>query len=267
MEGSRSDSADESASREAELRARVEEKYDFDDFSPEDMAQMTPEEWDAAFDPESWITGPELLERVERDLEHRIASRDVFAVVERQEAEGRQRLIAYSDEGYALVYEDGSIEGRGTVLRDVKSTVALASMPGYEVPEGPAESTLPDPEDVAGGSGDLANVLMQVIAGVQLLAGVVLLGWTTFFAPSGEEVGRIVGAVAGLLFLAFGVFLLFMVANARLSDRFRAEEYRSRLRGLQTGRGLDPDAVTDADDAREEDAEPDAEDRAGEIGS
>ena len=39
--------------------------------------------------------------------------------------------------------------------------------------------------------------------------------------------------VAGLGFIAFGVFLLVVVANARLSDRFRSEEYRERLRALR----------------------------------
>ncbi|NIQ56861.1 MAG: hypothetical protein GWN85_26365, partial [Gemmatimonadetes bacterium] len=44
------------------LREAVEAKYDFDDFRPADMAQMSLEEWEAAFDPDTWITGTELLD-------------------------------------------------------------------------------------------------------------------------------------------------------------------------------------------------------------
>lgn len=266
MERSRSDEADdgegEAPDPVAELRARVEEKYDFDDFSPRDMAEMSPEEWDAVFDPETWITGAELLDRVEDDLMSRIAYREVFAVVDRQrpgEFEGPDpdaepefavdpdpdtdagRVLAYSDEGYAIVYPDGSVEGRGTILRDVKASVALCSMPDYDVPEPPEGASLPSPEEVPEGSGDLANRLVQFVAGVQLAAGAVLVGWSLFFADksSGSNSGWQAAVIVGLLFLAFGVFLLFMVANARLSDRFRAEEYRNRLRNIEAG--LEPE--------------------------
>ena len=273
MERSRSSSADDgevdAPDPVEELRARVEEKYDFDDFRPRDMAEMSPEEWDAVFDPETWITGPELLDRVEDDLRTRIAYREVFAMVERQrpgEFEGPDaddgprsdaaggepdaeavdaehttddagRVLAYSDEGYAIVYPDGSVEGRGTILRDVKASVALCSMPDYEVPEPPADASLPNPEDVPEGSGDLANRLVQFIAGAQIVSALVLIVWGALFAPPSPEgqTNRVAAIIVGLLFLGFGVFLLFMVANARLSDRFRAEEYRERLRNIEAG--------------------------------
>ena len=245
MERSRSspdgDGGREPAGPVDDLRARVEEKYDFDDFDPRDMAEMSPEEWDAVFDPDTWITGTELLDRVEDDLNSRIAYREVFAVVERQRVEDvdAERLLAYSDEGYALVYEDGSVEGRGTVLRDVKASVALCSMPDYEVPDPPEDASLPSPEDVPVGSGDLANRLVQAIAAVQFVAGLVLFVGVGMFGYGGVDwgEGREIAVIVGVIFLAFGLFLLFMVANARLSDRFRAEEYRDRLRAVDDGPG------------------------------
>jgi hypothetical protein len=214
------------------LRRSVEEQYDFENFGPEEMARMSSEEWEAVFDPETWITGPELLDRAEADLEHRIARRDVFARVERV---AEDRLVAYSDEGYAVVGADGSVEGMGTVLRDVKPTVALASMESYEVPDPPDGDLLPQPMAVPEGSGELGNTMVQVIAAVQVLVGLGLIagGLLGQFAAAG-----VVTVVAGLAFLFIGVVLLLVVANARLSDRFRAEEYRNRLRAV----GLDPDA-------------------------
>ena len=137
--------SDDSLSTE-ELRAQVEAEYDFDDFTPSDMARMSPEEWDAVFDPDSWITGDELLERLEADLKSRIASRDVFARIER--LDNPDRLVAYSDEGYAVVYADGSIEGEGTVPRDVKPSVALCSMDAYTVTAPPDDAELPEPTTV-----------------------------------------------------------------------------------------------------------------------
>ena len=216
-------------------RKSVEEKYDFEDFGPRDMAEMSYDEWEAAFDPETWITGETLLDRVEADLTNRIANRDVFAVVERIEQEGEPRLVAYSDEGYAVVYPDGTVEGRGTVLRDVKPTVALASMESYDVPEMPDDDALPDPAEVPEGSGQLGNQLMQVVAAVHLLAGIALVLSGPLFGLNGQS--YVIAAVAGLLFFVFGVFVFLLVANARLSDRFRAEEYRNRLRavGLEEG--------------------------------
>ena len=214
------------------LRREVEEKYDFDNFGPSDMAKMTAEEWEAAFDPESWIVGPELLDRVEKDLLNRIAARDVFAVVERYTSEGEPRLVAYSDEGYAIVYPDGSVEGEGTVLRDVTPTVALCSMDDYDVQEPPANVGLPSPDEVPEGSGEFGNLMLQVVAFVQMLGGLALLG-----AWLATDLNTIVAPVAALFFLLIGFFLFFVVANARLSDRFRSEEYRTRLRavGLEDG--------------------------------
>ncbi|MFB6164936.1 MAG: hypothetical protein ABEJ31_07240 [Haloarculaceae archaeon] len=220
-----------------ELRRRVEREYDFEDFGPEDMAAMSAEEWEAAFDPDTWITGPELLDRVEADLKHRVRERDVFARVERIDG----RVVAYSDEGYAAVEPDGSVEGFGTVMRDVEPTVALCSMDSYEVPEMPDGEVLPDPGSVPEGSGELGNLVLQVVGGTQLLAGVALVvAWLAFvtglLAPptdaTGDALNLTLVVLAGLGFLVIGVIMFVVVANARLSDRFRAEEYRNRLRAV-----------------------------------
>jgi hypothetical protein len=227
------------------LRREVEEKYDFDNFGPADMAKMTAEEWEAAFDPESWIVGPELLDRVEKDLLNRIAVRDVFAVVERYTSEGEPRLVAYSDEGYAIVYPDGSVEGEGTVLRDVTPTVALCSMDDYEVEEPPADVGLPSPDEVPEGSGEFGNWMLQVVAFVQVLGGLALLG-----AWLATDLNTIVAPVAALFFLLIGFFLFLVVANARLSDRFRSEEYRARLRAVGLEDGERPDFLPPLDEDR-----------------
>ncbi|SHG54422.1 DUF7319 domain-containing protein [Halobaculum gomorrense] len=216
------DAPDDDESIEA-LRAEVEEKYDFDDFGPADMAEMTAAEWDAAFDPDTWITGGDLLDRVEDDLRTQIAAREVFAVLERRT--DPPSVVAYSDEGWAVVYEDGSVEGEGTVLRDVKPTVALCSMDSYEAREPPEEYELPTPDEVEGGTGEFGNLMIQVVAGMQILGG---LGLFVAWLFLGVE--TIVAPVMGGFFLAAGVLLFGLVANARLSDRFRAEEYRDRLR-------------------------------------
>jgi hypothetical protein len=272
---SESNAEDEAALSDAELRARVEEEYDFEDFGPQDMAEMSPDEWDAAFDPETWITGDELLDRVHTDLERRVASRDVFAVVERRDVDGEDAVLAFSDEGYALVRPDGSVEGFGTVLRDVKPTVALCSMDSYEPEEPPAGAVLPDPNEVPEGSGELGNLMLQVIAGVLGLSGVVLLGGAVFAPSAGGtgDLGRGLMIVFGLLFLAATFVLFFTVANARLSDKFRAEEYRERLRavGLEDGERPaflpteDGDVGTSLDGA--ETAELDAAERADQAAS
>ena len=213
-----------------ELRAQVEEKYDFDDFTPADMAEMDAEEWEVAFDADTWITGAELVDRVEQDLRSRIATREVFARLERE----GDRLLAYSDEGYAIVNPDGSVEGHGTVLRDVEPTVALCSMESYDPPTPPANPDLPDPEDVESGSGELGNTMLQVIAGTQLLAGIgLLVAWLLYDLQPNSAVDDVVAPAAGIGFLLIGVFLFVVVANARLSDRFRAEEYRNRLRAVE----------------------------------
>jgi hypothetical protein len=223
------------------LRKEVEEKYDFENFGPRDMAEMSAEEWDAAFDADTWITGEALLDRVEADLKGRVADREVFARVERFE----DLLIAYSDNGYAAVYPDGSIEGRGTVLRDLKPTVALCSMDSYEVPDPPDEELLPRPQEVPESSDALGNTVLQIVAGAQVLAGLVLLaGWLLYSlgvlsqpgtGPQGLNPWLLV--VAGLGFIIIGIVLFAVVANARLSDKYRAEEFRNRLRavGLENG--------------------------------
>lgn len=221
----------------AELRERVEAEYDFDSFGPDDMAAMEPEEWEAAFDPETWITGTRLLDRLEADLRQRVADRDVFARIERED----DRLVAYSDESYAIVYPDGSVEGEGTVLRDVKPSVALCSMDTYDVPEPPEGDILPDPDDVTEGEGELGNVAIQALSVAQLVAALVLLGYGVFG-------GGAIAVIAGLGFLAIGLLLLVVVANARLSDAFRAEEYRRRLRTVKEPDGERPSFVPSADE-------------------
>jgi hypothetical protein len=212
------------------LRAEVEEKYDFDNFSPSDMAEMSAEEWEVAFDPDTWITGRDLLDRVEKDLRNRIARREVFAVLER--GRSPDRVIAYSDEGWAIVYPDGSVEGEGTVLRDVKPTIALCSMDSYDIEEPPEEYELPSPEDVEAGTGELGNTILQVIAVAQIVAGLGILGIWLFTdrIPSTPQGPNLLIPLLSGFFLAVGLLLFFVVANARLSDRFRAEEYRDRLR-------------------------------------
>jgi hypothetical protein len=254
----------ESELSDAELRARVEERYDFEDFGPQDMAEMTPDEWDAAFDPDSWITGEALLDRVETDLQRRVAERDVFAVVEREPVDGRDAVLAYSDEGYAVVHGDGSVEGFGTVLRDVKPTVALCSMESYEPAEAPAGAVLPDPDQVPEGSGELGNLMLQVIAAVLGVAGVVLFA-AAIVAPGAagtNAIGRGLMVVFALVFLAAAVVLFFTVANARLSDKFRAEEYRDRLRAVGIEDGERPDFLP----TNERDAAPDIDtDRAADA--
>jgi hypothetical protein len=227
-----------------ELRDQVEDQYDFDNFGPDQMAEMSADEWEAAFDPETWVTGEELLDRVEADLKNRVVVRDVFARVERLR-DGR--VVAYSDEGYAAVYPDGSVEGFGTVLRDVKPVVALCSMDEYDVPDMPDGTVLPKPTEVPEGSGELGNLMLQLVGGMQVLAGIGLLGaWIVFGL-------NIVSVVAGLGFLLIGIALFFTVANARLSDRFRAEEYRNRLRAIGAEDGERPDFLPVEDDEWSED--------------
>ena len=226
------------------LRQEVEAKYDFDNFGPADMAQMTAEEWEAAFDEESWITGGQLLDRVADDLRSRVATREVFARIERHT--DPDRVLAYSDEGYALVFPDGTVEGHGTVLRDVKPTVALCSMDDYEVPEPPSDDPLPEPDEIPDGGSELGNWMLQLIAGIQLLAGLVLLGGAGLAATGaigGAGASPVLLVVAGLAFLAIALVLFLVVANARLSDKFRSEEYRDRLRAVGLADGERPDFV------------------------
>ncbi len=226
------------------LRRRVEEEYDFENFGPSDMREMSGTEWEAAFDPDTWITGTDLLDRVEADLRRRIATRDVFAVLER--VEDPDRVIAYSDEGYAVVHPDGSLEGEGTVLRDVKPTVVLCSLDSYDVEEPPRDYELPDPEEVKSGTGEFGNTVLQVVAFTQILAGFGLLGLfllTDFVPITVEGELNIAPPIAAFLFLGIGFTLLIVVANARLSDRFRVAEYRDRLQAAGLADGDRPEFV------------------------
>jgi hypothetical protein len=232
------------------LRERVESEYDFDDFGPSDMAQMSAEEWDAAFDPDTWITGDRLLDRVDAELKSRIATRDVFGVLERVREDGEERILVYSDEGYAIIRPTGEVRGEGTVLRDIEPVVALAAMDSYEVPEPPEDWSLPHPDSVPEGSGEFGNLVVQAVAAIQVLAGAALL-----VASAVADLGTIVAPVMGIVFLLVGVFLFAMVANARLSDRFRSEEYRERLRALREAKErpefvpVEDGVVTDGDAA------------------
>lgn len=244
--GARDDSegADDETLTTEELRAQVEERYDFEDFGPADMAEMSPEEWEAAFDPETWITGEELLSRVEAELKARVRDREVFARVERFE----DVVVAYDERSYAAVYPDGSVRGRGTVLRDVEPTVALCSMESYDPPEAPEGSVLPEPREIPESSDTLGNTVLQVLGAVQILAGLVLLGGYVLHLlgllslpdTSGRGVNLVLLVVAGIGFVLVGLFLLVVVANARLSDRFRSDAYRERLRSVGLSEGERP---------------------------
>ena len=247
------------------LRRQVEEKYDFENFGPADMAEMSAAEWDAAFDADTWITGDELLDRVDRDLRNRVSTRDVFARIERHE--NPPRVLAYSDEGYAIVYPDGSVEGEGTVLRDVKPTVALASMDSYDVPESVPDNPLPTPEAVPEGGGELGNWMLQAVATAQLLAGLgLLVGGVLSVAGviGGAGSNSVFLFVAGAAFVGIGLVLFFTVANARLSDSFRAEEYRDRLRAVGLEDGERPAFVPDVRESVEpENGDSEQADRSG----
>jgi hypothetical protein len=107
-------------------------------------------------------------------------------------------------------------------------------MPDYEVDEPPADADLPEPTAVPEGGGELGNWMLQLVAFALLGGGLVLVG-----ASLAGFVGTaiIVALVAGIGFLAAGVFLFLTVANARLAERFRADEFRNRLRAA----GVDGD--------------------------
>jgi len=229
-----------------ELRAAVDEKYDFDDFGPAEMAQMSGDEWEAAFDPETWITGERLLDRVEADLKAKIAAREIFAVVERDDTQ----LVVYADTGYAVVSADGTVEGEGGVRRDVEPVVAMCSMEEYEVAEPPADYELPSADEVPEQTGEFGNLMIQLIAGGQVIGGIALLG--AFILRLVETV---VAPVVGGLFLVVGIGLFALVANARLSDRFRAEQYRSRLRAVEAG-GIDRPEIEGTEEATDSEREP-----------
>lgn len=234
------------------FRRAVEEKYDFENFSPADMAEMTVDEWEAVFDPETWITGAELLARVEADLKHRVVKREVFAVIERFEQDGEERLLAYSDTGYAVVHPDGSVDGEGMIRQDVEPIVALCSMDDYDVPEPPDTEgeLLPRPDDIPVESGELGNRVMQFIAGVQLIAGVGLL-LSPLVVDLGGRGTVLLTTVVGLGFIFIGALLFFLVANARLSGRFRAREYRERLDAMGVGTDERPEFLPIGEDDEE----------------
>ena len=218
------------------LRKKVEDEYDFENFRPADMARMSADEWEAVFDADSWITGPELLDRVDAEIKNRIATRDIFGVIERETVDGVDRLLVYSDEGYATVSLDGTVRGEGGVLRDVEPVVAMCSIEEYKVSEPPEHYQLPSPEAVPEQSGELGNLMLQIIAGMQLLGGLGLLGaWLL------TDISTLVAPVIGGIFVVVGVVLFTLVANARLSDRFRAEQYRDRLRAVEAGGFERPD--------------------------
>lgn len=224
----------------------VRSRYDFESFGPRELAEMSSTEWEVAFDSASWVTGEPLLERVERELRHRVHRREVFALVERIVSEGEDCVLAYSDEGYALVRPDGSVEGFGTVLRDVKPTVALCSIPDYEPESAPADPVpLPDPAAVDAARGGLGNVVMEVLALAFLVGGLVLIGaWIFVETP-------LVAAIVGAGFLVGALVLGVLVANARLSARYRAEEYRDRLRSVGVDSDERPAFVPEDEAARE----------------
>ena len=246
------DAGDRDESEEIDaLRKRVEEKYDFDDFGPADMAKMTAEEWDVAFDPDTWITGDELLERLEKELQNRIAQREVFAVLEYATVGDERCLVAYSDTDYAIIYPDGSVEGRGTVVRDVKPSVALCSMDSYEVEEPPRDWHLPPPQEIPESGSELGNWMLQLLAGSQILLGLIAIGiWII------QDVrGQLVLGVTGMGLIVIGVILFTMVANARLSEKFRVREYRERLRSIGLESDERPSFLPIEDDAFERPAE------------
>ena len=230
------DGNSEERSTEA-LRAEVEEQYDFEDFGPREMAEMDADEWEAVFDADSWITGTALLDRVEQELRANVQRREVFAVVERVGDGDDDRVVAYSDEGYVIVRPEGTVKGTGTVLRDVEPMVALCSMESYDVPDVDEDAGLPHPDVVAEGSGDFGNRMLQVVAGATVLSGVAfVLVWLASVVGA-VDIG-FAGAIVltlGLLFVVVGGFLFLTVANARLSDRMRAEQYRDRLRAVGAG--------------------------------
>jgi hypothetical protein len=162
------------------------------------------------------------------------------------------------------------------VLRDVKPTVALCSMDDYDVPDAPENAGLPDPQEVPEGSGGLGTTLLQYIGLAQVVVGLLLVlsplvydplvrgcppvtgstaractvaGTTLELHPLGNS--AIIAVIAGVGFVLFGALMLVVVANARLSDRFRSEEFRNRLRSAGLGDGERPSFVPETDSQRD----------------
>jgi hypothetical protein len=79
--------------------------------------------------------------------------------------------------------------------------------------------------------------MLQVVAGVLVVAGLALVGGWILLA----NLSTVIAPAVGLFFLFVGLFLFASVANARLSDRFRVEEYRERLRAIGLEDGDRPD--------------------------
>lgn len=222
----------------------------FEEFGPADFAEMSRAEWEAAFDPETWITGARLLDRVADELRSRVADRTLFAVVERIHLDGEEAVLAYTDVSYAVVSPDGTVDGEGTLRGEVESTVALCAMPAYEPEVPPPGPLLPDPATVTSGSGDLGNRLLQAVAAVQFLAGLGLLLSPLVVSGTGRGTALLT-TVVGLAFVGIAVVLFVLVANARLSDRFRAAEYRQRLAAAGVGRDGRPDFLPTDDENTE----------------
>jgi hypothetical protein len=63
-----------------------------------------------------------------------------------------------------------------------------------------------------------------------------------------ENLNLVLLVVAGLAFIVVGLFLFMVVANARLSEKFRAEEFRDRLRATGLEDGERPDFLPVEDD-------------------
>jgi len=221
------------------LRETVEAKYDFDDFGPADMAEMSVEEWEAAFDPDTWISGLPLIDRIEDELRNRIVRGDLFAVVERHSVGGDSRLLIYTDAEYTIVFPDGRVEGDGAISREVEPVVALCSMDSYEVSSPPPDAGLPEPASIEPGSGGLGHRLLLTVAAIHALAGVALVV-SPLFLRLGPGTGALT-TVLGALFIGIGIVLGVLVANARLSDRFRATAFRDRLEAAGVGSDERPD--------------------------
>jgi len=93
---------------------------------------------------------------------------------------------------------------------------------------------------------------LQIVAGVMSLAGLALLVASVYSVAASYGASALGGlssagggslavmVVIGFVFLGVGLTLFATVANARLSDTFRAEEYRERLRNMGLDDGQRP---------------------------